>query len=156
MADMSTTDAGRDPLHLDQQFCFAVYSTAHALNRAYKPLLDRLGITYPQYLVLLVLWESDDRSVGEIGEKLLLDSSTLTPLLKRLEAAGVISRARNPADERQVRIRLTDQGRSMRATAAQFPHALLCTTGCDVDELVNLKQRMLTVRDHMLAAAEAL
>lgn len=148
-------DTSRDPLHLDQQFCFAVYSTAHALNRAYKPLLDRLGITYPQYLVLLVLWEGDDRSVGEIGEKLLLDSSTLTPLLKRLEAAGVISRARNPADERQVRIRLTDHGRSMRATAAQFPHALLCATGCEVDELVALKERMLAVRDNMLAAAEA-
>lgn len=149
------TKTARDPLHLDEQFCFAIYSTAHALNRIYKPLLDRLGITYPQYLVMLVLWERDDLSVGEIGEKLLLDSSTLTPLLKRLEAAGIVGRARNPADERQVRVRLTDRGRVMRDTAREFPASLRCTTGCDLETISRLKAEILGVRDQMLEASEA-
>ncbi|RJF93467.1 MarR family winged helix-turn-helix transcriptional regulator [Sphingomonas cavernae] len=149
------TNALQDPLSLDAQFCFAVYSTAHALNRTYKPLLDRLGITYPQYLVMLVLWEADDRSVGEIGEKLLLDSSTLTPLLKRLEAAGIVRRERNPQDERQVRVRLTEQGRAMRKVASDFPAELLCATGCDAETLTRLKTEMRDVRDRMLAASAA-
>ena len=97
-------------LLLGNQLCFAVYSTAHAFNRVYKPLLDRLGLTYPQYLVMLVLWERDDIPVKEIGDKLLLDSGTLTPLLKRLEAAGLIKRIRSRQDERQVLISLTPRG----------------------------------------------
>lgn len=141
-----------DGLKLDQQFCFLIYSTMHALNRAYKPLLDRLGITYPQYLVLLVLWEHDDQAVGEIGERLLLDSSTLTPLLKRLEAAGIVARARNPKDERQVRIRLTERGAAMREIAESFPKALLNAAGCRLEELSDLRARLLEVRDNMLAA----
>lgn len=140
-------------LQLDQQFCFLIYSTMHALNRAYKPLLDRLGLTYPQYLVLLVLWERDDQAVGEIGERLLLDSSTLTPLLKRLEAAGILVRARNPQDERQVRIRLTAHGAAMRDVAESFPQELLNATGCRVTELTDLRTRLLGIRDNMLAAA---
>lgn len=147
------TTAAPDPLHLDQQFCFAVYSTMHALNRTYKPLLERLGITYPQYIVLLVLWERDGIPVGEIGEKLMLDSSTLTPLLKRMEAAGIIRRTRNPDDERQVLIALTGEGKAMRKTAAEFPESLLCAAGCSVADLVSLKERMLAVRDNMLEAA---
>lgn len=142
-----------DPLHLDQQFCFAVYSTMHALNRTYKPLLERLGITYPQYIVLLVLWERDGVPVGEIGDRLMLDSSTLTPLLKRMETAGIIRRTRNPEDERQVLIALTAEGKAMRKTASEFPEALLCAAGCPVADLVSLKERMLAVRDNMLAAA---
>jgi len=141
-----------DGLKLDQQFCFLIYSTMHALNRAYKPLLDRLGITYPQYLVLLVLWERDDQAVGEIGERLLLDSSTLTPLLKRLEAAGIVARARNPKDERQVRIRLTEHGTAMREIAESFPRELLNAAGCKLEELADLRTRLLEVRDNMLAA----
>lgn len=141
-----------DGLKLDQQFCFLIYSTMHALNRAYKPLLDRLGITYPQYLVLLVLWERDDQAVGEIGERLLLDSSTLTPLLKRLEAAGIVARARNPKDERQVRIRLTERGAAMRQVAESFPKELLNAAGCRLEELSDLRARLLEVRDNMLAA----
>src|SRR3546814_13847182 len=100
-----------DLLDLDHQFCFAVYSAAHALNRAYKPLLDALGVTYPQYLVLLTLWTEDGQSVGEIGERLMLASSTLTPMLTRLEAAGLIRRARHPDDERQVRLSPPPTGR---------------------------------------------
>ena len=102
------------PLRLDNQICFAVYSTAHAFNRVYKPLLERLGLTYPQYLVMLVLWERDGVPVKDIGERLFLDSGTLTPLLKRLEAAELIRRTRSTEDERQVLIALTPQGQALR------------------------------------------
>ncbi|MBC7582714.1 MAG: MarR family transcriptional regulator, partial [Tardiphaga sp.] len=98
---MPRKHAAYSPLKLENQICFAVYSTAHAFNRIYKPLLDRLGLTYPQYLVMLVLWERDDVPVKAIGERLFLDSGTLTPLLKRLEVAGLIRRTRSAADERQ-------------------------------------------------------
>src|ERR1700731_3933331 len=107
---MARKHATELPLMLDNQLCFAVYSTAHAFNRVYKPLLDRLGLTYPQYLVMLVLWERDDVPVKDIGERLFLDSGTLTPLLKRLEAAGLIRRTRSVDDERQVLIALTAPG----------------------------------------------
>src|ERR1700754_1768640 len=107
---MARKQAGDLPLLLGNQLCFAVYSTAHAFHRFYKPLLDRLGLTYPQYLVMLVLWEQDGISVKEIGERLFLDSGTLTPLLKRLEAAGFVKRSRSSEDERQVLIALTAQG----------------------------------------------
>src|ERR1700676_377498 len=102
------------PLLLGNQLCFAVYSTAHAFNRVYKPLLDRLGLTYPQYLVMLVLWERDDVAVKDIGERLFVDSGTLTPLLKRLEAAGLLKRTRGTEDERQVLVALTPQGQALR------------------------------------------
>ena len=104
---MARKPAADLPLLLGNQLCFAVYSTAHAFNRAYKPLLDRLGLTYPQYLVMLVLWERDGVPVKDIGERLLLDSGTLTPLLKRLEAAELVKRTRSTEDERQVLIALT-------------------------------------------------
>src|SRR5271167_486004 len=112
-------------LRLDNQICFAVYSAAHAFNRVYKPLLDRLGLTYPQYLVMLVLWERDGVPVKEIGERLFLDSGTLTPLLKRLEAAGLVKRTRGAKDERQVIIALTPQGQAIREKAASVPQGIL-------------------------------
>ena len=108
---MARKSAADLPLRLDNQICFAVYSTAHAFNRVYKPLLDKLGLTYPQYLVMLVLWERDGVPVKDIGERLFLDSGTLTPLLKRLEAAELVKRTRSTEDERQVLIALTPQGR---------------------------------------------
>ena len=111
---MARKQAADWPLRLDNQICFAVYSTAHAFNRVYKPLLDRLGLTYPQYLVMLVLWERDDVPVRDIGEKLFLDSGTLTPLLKRLEAAHLVKRTRSSEDERQVLIALTPKGDALR------------------------------------------
>ena len=107
---MARKHAADQALRLDNQICFAVYSAAHAFNRVYKPLLDRLGLTYPQYLVMLVLWERDGVPVKDIGERLFLDSGTLTPLLKRLEAAGLVKRTRSTEDERQVLIALTPQG----------------------------------------------
>jgi len=143
-----------DYLGLDDQFCFAVYSTAHALNRAYKPLLDRLGVTYPQYLVLLALWGEDGRSVGSLGDQLMLESSTLTPLLKRMETAGLLSRERNPADERQVTIRLTAKGRKLREKAKAVPKSILAAARCDARELGQLRERVKSVRDAILESVE--
>lgn len=111
----------KDELKLDTFLCFALYTANHAMNRVYKPLLEELEITYPQFLVLVTLWEEDEQTVGSIGEKLFLESSTLTPLLKRLESAGYISRERSKQDERQVIIRLTDQGRALKARAQKSP-----------------------------------
>ncbi|WP_431855622.1 MarR family winged helix-turn-helix transcriptional regulator [Azospirillum sp.] len=134
-------------LSLDRQLCFAVYSTAHAFARRYKPLLDALGLTYPQYVVMLVLWEEDGLTVGDIGTRLLLDSATLTPLLKRLEAAGLLTRERDPEDERRVRIRLTDAGRELRAQAESVPRAIGCATGLDLAEMERLQAELLKLRD---------
>ncbi|MGF1628844.1 MAG: MarR family winged helix-turn-helix transcriptional regulator [Kiloniellaceae bacterium] len=143
-----------DPLDLDAQFCFAIYSAGHALNRAYKPLLAALGVTYPQYLVLLTLWAEDGQSVGGIGERLMLESSTLTPLLKRLETAGLIRRERNPEDERQVRVRLTPRGRRLRDKAQAVPRSILQATQCDAEALGRLRERLVGVRDAILQSVD--
>ena len=127
---------------LERQLCFAVYSAAHAFNRAYKPILDRVGLTYPQYLVMLVLWEKGCLSVKTIGEKLDLDSGTLSPLLKRLEQAGLISRARDPKDERQVIISLTENGTGMKCQVSAIMDAIGQATGCDATEMANLRDRL--------------
>ena len=134
---------------LDEQLCFAVYSTAHAFNRLYKPRLDKLGITYPQYLVMLILWRSEPQTVGSLGEKMLLDSSTLTPLLKRLEAAGLVSRTRSTRDERVVDITLTDAGHVMREKARTIPAEIDAATGEPHAEVVRLRQAILRVRDSL-------
>ena len=139
------------PLRLDNQLCFAVYSTAHAFNRVYKPLLDRLGLTYPQYLVMLVLWEHDGVPVKDIGERLFLDSGTLTPLLKRLEAAGLIKRTRSTEDERQVLIALTQQGQALRETARAVPQAILASSACSLSELSAMKNELIALRDKLNA-----
>src|SRR6266576_4267630 len=141
-----------DPLLLGNQICFAVYSTAHAFNRVYKPLLDRLGLTYPQYLVMLVLWERDDVPLKDIGEKLFLDSGTLTPLLKRLEASGLIKRTRSTEDERQVLIALTPQGQALREKARAVPQAILAASACSVAELSAMKNELVALRDRLNAA----
>src|ERR1700730_6884427 len=119
-----------DALRLGEFLCFAVYSASHAFNRVYKPLLDELGLTYPQYLVMVLLWEQDDQTVGSLGEKLFLESSTLTPLLKRLEALGHVKRTRDPVDERQGRVRLTDKGRAIRERRGRSPIASLKPPAC--------------------------
>lgn len=111
---------------LDEQICFAVYSAAHAFNRAYRPFLAELGLTYPQYLVMLVLWEQDDQSVKALGDRLMLDSGTLTPLLKRLEGNGLILRKRGREDERQVLVELTQAGRALRDKAGKSPNPVPC------------------------------
>jgi MarR family transcriptional regulator, organic hydroperoxide resistance regulator len=135
-----------DALRLGEFLCFAVYSAHHAFNRVYKPLLDELGLTYPQYLVMVLLWEQDDQTVGSLGEKLFLESSTLTPLLKRREALGHVKRTRDPVDERQVRVRLTDKGRAMREKAREIPGCILEASGLEIDEFRRLQSEIIALR----------
>ena len=149
---MTTKSAGDAPLLLGNQVCFAVYSTAHAFNRFYKPLLERLGLTYPQYLVMLVLWEQDGPTVSELGERLFLDSGTLTPLLKRMEAAGWLSRQRASDDERRVIVSLSAEGRALKRRAQGVPLELASATGCSADELVALTRQLQQLRTQLLDA----
>ena len=139
-------------LALDKQLCFALYSASHAMTRAYQPLLAPLGLTYPQYLVMLVLWEQDGLAVGQVGERLKLDSATLTPLLKRLEAAGHLQRLRDTTDERRLRLQLTPKGRALRAQAAHIPEQLAAGAGCGLDELADLTRRIAALRDRIHSA----
>ncbi|RDE04602.1 MarR family winged helix-turn-helix transcriptional regulator [Sphingomonas aracearum] len=144
------------PRPLDEQLCFSLYAASMAVGRAYKPLLDRLGLTYPQYLVLHTLWEAPEgRSIGAIGERLGLESSTVTPLVKRMEAAGLVTRARNPADERQVRVRLTDAGTDLRERCGCLGEMLLERAGFDVSSLARLNADVQRLRD-ALARPEGL
>jgi DNA-binding MarR family transcriptional regulator len=138
-----------DWLALDHQLCFALYSASHAMTRAYQPLLAPLQLTYPQYLVMLVLWEGDGLTVSQLGERLALDSGTLTPLLKRLEAAGHVQRLRDAADERRVRLQLTPAGRALRRRAEAVPQTLAAATGCGVDELFSLTRQLTAIRDRL-------
>jgi len=140
------------PVRLDDQVCFALYSTSLAMNKLYRRLLRSLGLTYPQYLVLLVLWENDSLSVSQIGERLFLDSATLTPLLKRLESQGLVTRLRNDQDERQVDIRLTSQGRDLQAEAKGIPTEVFCAAGETLDELVSTRNQLVQLRDRLLGA----
>jgi DNA-binding MarR family transcriptional regulator len=147
--DKDDKKAKDSPLLLDQQLCFALYSANLALHKLYRQLLTQLDVTYPQYLVLLVLWEKDDVTVSEIGERLFLDSATLTPLLKRLEAAGLLNRQRSRKDERQVVVTLTEQGAELRRKAENIPESVFCATACDGDTLTSLKTGLETLRDNL-------
>ncbi len=138
-------------LLLDNQVCFALYSASLAMTKLYKPLLDELGLTYPQYLVMLVLWESDGLMVSELGQRLSLDSGTLTPLLKRLEAAGLVSRMRATDDERRVHIHLTAAGRKLKARAAKVPGCVLAASQCSLPELLQLTEQIRTLRERLAA-----
>ena len=138
-----------DPLHLDQQLCFSLYAASRAMIRAYGPLLEPLGITYPQYLVLLVLWEDDGLSVRQLGERLMLDSATLTPLLKRLEQQEIVTRRRDQEDERVVRIHLTEAGRALRGRAKRIPAAIACRAGIGAGDGAGLA-RMLRLRHELV------
>ena len=127
----------------ENMFCFALYSATQAMQQVYRPLLDPLGLTYPQYLVLTALWTEDGGlTVGGIGHRIGLDSSTLTPLLKRMEAAGLVTRTRNPEDERQVRVTLTPEGRALEARAAHVPGCVLARTGLDAAGLGRLRDEI--------------
>ena len=139
-------------LRLDNQLCFAIYSASLAMTRLYKPLLDQLELTYPQYLVMLVLWEQDGLIVSELGQRLSLDSGTLTPLLKRLEASGYVSRIRDVKDERRVHITLTTAGRRLKTRAAKVPACLMAASECSVDELIALTHQVQALRDRIQAA----
>lgn len=138
-----------DLLKLDNQLCFALYSASLAMTKVYKPLLDKLGLTYPQYLVMLALWEEDAQMVSALGQRLSLDSGTLTPLLKRLEAAGLVSRVRDTADERRVHIVLTASGRRLKTRATQIPQCMLAASQYSIDELASLTQQLRGLRDQI-------
>lgn len=133
--------------------CFAVYSTNLAFGRAYKQLFEELGITYPQYATLIALNEAGDQTVGELGDKLFLESSTLTPLLKRLEAAGYVTRRRDAEDERQVRVSLTPQGKAIFEQAFCGRQSIIEATGLDPDTFVRLQRDLITLRDNLLASS---
>ena len=138
-------------LQLDNQLCFALYSTSLAMTKIYKPLLDELGLTYPQYLAMLVLWEKDGLMVSELGQRLYLDSGTLTPLLKRLEASGFIARIRAVEDERRVHITLTSSGRKLKAKAAKIPACILSASQCSLSEISDLTRQVQSLRQHLAA-----
>ncbi len=139
MSKVVATQAGEDdPLLLDRQVCFPLYAATNLLNRLYGPVLAKLGLTYPQYLVMLVLWEHQVQSVGELGARLYLDSGTLTPLLKRMEAAGFVTRARDPADERRVLVTLTAEGKVLRERALHVPETI--ANGYQPDDVDTLRE----------------
>jgi DNA-binding MarR family transcriptional regulator len=144
--------AGRSPL-LDEQFCFALYSTGLAMNKVYRKLLRGLGLTYSQYLVMLILWETDAVTVSDIGARLFLDSATLTPLLKRLETSGLITRSRSANDERQVVISLTHKGWAMQDAATEIYNAVLCATDCSPSELTMMKKQLESLREKLMKNA---
>ncbi|CAM4106529.1 DNA-binding MarR family transcriptional regulator [Novosphingobium lubricantis] len=131
-----------DPLDLDRQVCFPLYAASNLLNRLYRPILAELGLTYPQYLVMLVLWKEASQTVGSLGDSLYLDSGTLTPLLKRMERAGLISRTRDAKDERRVLIELTAKGRNLRADAGKVPATLSANLAIDEESIVNLREQV--------------
>lgn len=142
---MQTKKAAKGP-RLDNQLCFAIYGAAHAFNRAYKPLLEPLGLTYPQYLVMMVLWEEDAQAVKAIGERLGLDSGTLSPLLKRLQQTGYVARARSPDDERQVIISLTETGAALQQKAVDVMQSIGIATGCSIEEIDSMRERLHALR----------
>ena len=132
--------------------CFAIYSANLAYGRAYKPILEQLGLTYPQYITIVALWEEDNQTVSSLGEKLFLESNTLTPMLKKLEASGYLRRQRDPADERQVRISLTDAGRRLREKAMQM--TLVKSAGLKPDEFERLQKSVVALRDGLIEATK--
>jgi DNA-binding MarR family transcriptional regulator len=151
-ASRSRVESRADWLRLDRQLCFALYSASLAMTKLYKPLLDPLGLTYPQYLVMLVLWEGDGITVSQLGERVALDSGTLTPLLKRLEASNLVRRLRDAADERRVLLHLTPAGRALKAKALVVPEQVACASGCELDELAALTTRLKLLRDQITAS----
>jgi MarR family transcriptional regulator, organic hydroperoxide resistance regulator len=127
---------------LDDQLCFALYAASRAVTARYRPMLEELGLTYPQYLVMMLLWEQDNQTVGQLGSRLALDSGTLSPLLKRLTAAGLVSRHRRVEDERSVSIALTDAGRALQERSYRISEEMIAAIGFDVSEFDDLKQRL--------------
>lgn len=149
------TVAFPDPLPLDSQLCFSLYGASMAMTRAYKPMLDRLGITYPQYLVLHALWEEDGRTVGAIAARLSLESSTITPLVKRLEAAGLVERRRDAADERQVRVMLSPRGSAMREESRCLAEGIGARTGLGLAQIQALTAQIQALRRALVATGDA-
>ncbi|MBK9362720.1 MAG: MarR family transcriptional regulator [Rubrivivax sp.] len=151
MPRRSAPEPANDWLALDRQLCFALYAASLAMTKVYKPLLEPLGLTYPQYLVMLVLWETDGPTVSQLGERLALDSGTLTPMLKRLEVLGFVQRQRDSADERRVLVHLTPEGRSLRSRAAAVPPQLLQASQCSLAEVSALTRQLHALRQRLNA-----
>ncbi|MFM2119238.1 MAG: hypothetical protein RL722_706 [Pseudomonadota bacterium] len=152
VAPTPASEAG-DWLQLDRQLCFALYASSLAMTKLYKPRLEALGLTYPQYLVMLVLWERDGASVSEIGQRLSLDSGTLTPLLKRMQQSGWLDRRRSREDERRVEIHLTEAGRTLRQQAAALPPSIVRASGCRAEELAPLVTQLHSLRQRLIEVA---
>lgn len=140
-------------LSLDSFLCFAIYSANHAMNRVYKPLLKELGLTYPQYIMMVVLWEKDKQTVKSLGKQLFLESNTLTPLLKRLEKIGYVTRKRDVLDERQVLICLTEQGRELKKKALNIPNCILNASGLTLESLKELQGQITLLRENLAISA---
>lgn len=155
MSQPSRTPARAPDALLSDYLCFAVYSTNLAFGKAYKPMLDELGLTYTQYITVIALWEQDDQTVGGLGEKLFLESNTLTPILKKLEAMGYVERQRDPLDERQVRVRLTKPGRALRDKARTVTSGLVAATGLGPQEFARLQQDVAALRDSLIRFTQA-
>ena len=139
---------------LPQMLCFALYSASHAVQAVYKPLLDQMGLTYPQFLVLVQLWAEDDQPMSRLAQALQLESNTLTPMLKRMEAAGLLTRSRDRADERQVRLRLTDRSRGLRDQAAAIPACLMAQSGLTRESVAALTAEVMALRDRLRAGPD--
>ncbi|MTH96348.1 MarR family transcriptional regulator [Roseibium sp. RKSG952] len=139
-------------LPLDQLLCFSLYSATHAMHRVYKPLLQKIGLTYPQYLAMVALWERDGVPVNSLTERLQLETNTVTPLLKRLEAMDLLTRERSKADERQVRVTLTDKGRKLQEKTRGFARCVLSATDLDLAEAIELQTRIMKLRDKLRGA----
>lgn len=148
-AQMPVLPVADDWLALDHQLCFALYAASLAMTKAYKPLLAPLGLTYPQYLVMLVLWEGDGITVSQLGGRLALDSGTLTPLLKRLQSLGLLQRQRDDADERRVLLLLSDSGRALKLQARAVPQAIACATACDLQQIGSLAAQLQQLRQQL-------
>ena len=136
-------------LHLDQQLCFALYSTSLAMTKVYKPLLDKLGLTYPQYLIMLILWQNDGLALKDVGEQLQIDSGALTPVIKRMEAMGLLIRSRNPQNERTLEIRLTKTGWAMREQAAEVNQTIGLSCGMAEPEIHALRRELIELRSQL-------
>lgn len=145
----STADSNCQALQLDNQLCFALYSTSLLMTKVYKPLLQTLGLTYPQYLAMMVLWEQDGLTVGDVSTRLLTDPGSLTPLLKRLEGEGLISRTRSKDDERVVLLHLTGQGRALQQKALSVPGCILSASGLEIEQLQALQAELLKLRENL-------
>lgn len=148
--DTTTKTPKQQVPKLDGQLCFSLYSTSLAMNKLYRKLLRKLDLTYSQYLVMMVLWESDELTVSELGERLFLDSATLTPLLKRMEHAALLSRVRCQNDERQVIISLTPKGDQLRNEAAKLPAEVLGASHCSLEQVVSMKQQLDALRTNIM------
>jgi DNA-binding MarR family transcriptional regulator len=153
MVAMTGAERSDDGLDLEQFLCFSIYTVSHAFNQFYRPLLEEIGLTYPQYLCMVRLWSCDDLTVKELGKALFLESNTLTPLLQRIEGLGLISRTRDPQDERQVRVKLTEAGRALRARAAAVPACVTDTLDMPKARIEALQKEIDDVRDRLLVTA---